>query len=290
MKPFVASNDISSDGEALCQRADQDGYLFLRDFVDKGPILETRIDIAAVLKGVGWIDDGTDPVEALTSHPAVLTGTADFVPVYNTIQCLESFHSLAHDNAILGLLADLLGPDVMLQPSNIARVIFPSKIEHTTPAHQDFVHIQGTPDVWTVWLPLGDCPEGLGGLSVLTGSHKSGVLPVSKSLGAGGLRSHFEEIGGEWVSNPFNVGDVLFFHSQTVHRGLPNRSGNRIRLSVDYRYQRASDPIMDKVLIPHQGRLSWEEVYKGWNSDKYQYYWQQYSLKPVPKEAVEVVE
>ncbi len=178
----------------------------------------------------------------------------------------------------------------MLQPSNIARVIFPSKIEHTTPAHQDFVHIQGTPDVWTAWLPLGDCPESLGGLGVLTGSHKAGLLPVSKSLGAGGLRSHFEEIGGEWVSNPFKVGDVLFFHSQTVHRGLPNRSGNRIRLSVDYRYQRDSDPVMDEVLSPHQGRLSWEEVYRGWKSEKYQYYWQKHSLTPVPKEAVEVME
>ena len=290
MNPFVTSNDIRDDAEAIRHRADRDGYLFLRDFVDKEPILETRRDITKVLKGVGWIDEGSDPVEALTSHPAVLTGTPEFIPVYNSIQCLETFHSLAHADAILGLLADLLGPDVMLQPSNIARVIFPSKIEHTTPAHQDFVHIQGTPDVWTAWLPLGDCPESVGGLSVLTGSHKAGVLPVSKSLGAGGLRSHFEKIGGEWVSNPFNVGDVLFFHSQTVHRGLPNRSGNRIRLSVDYRYQRSSDPIMDKVLSPHQERLSWEEIYQGWKSDKYQFYWQRYALKPVPKVAVVPVE
>ncbi len=290
MAPFVESSDIRDDGAALRRRADRDGYLFLRDFADKAAILEARRDMAAILAGVGWTDAGTDPDEAITSHPAVLAGTPDFTPVYDTIQCLESFHSLAHDAAILDLLAEILGPDVLLQPSNIARVIFPSGLEHTTPAHQDFVHIQGTPDVWTAWLPLGDCPESLGGLSVLTGSHKAGVLPVSKSLGAGGLRAHFERIGGEWVSSPFNVGDVLFFHSHTVHRGLPNRSGNRIRLSVDYRYQRASDPVMDKVLAPHQGRLSWEEVYKGWKSDRYQYHWQRFALQPVPKEAVEIVE
>ncbi len=290
MKPFLESNDIGDDGDALRSRADRDGYLFLRDCVAPEPILAARRDIAAVLAGVGWIDDGTDPFEALTSHPAVLAGTPDFTPVYDTIQCLESFHSLAHDPAIWSLMEHILGPDAMLQPSNIARVIFPSGLEHTTPAHQDFVHIQGTPDVWTAWLPLGDCPENLGGLSVLTGSHKAGVLPVSKSLGAGGLRAHFERIDGEWVSSPFNVGDVLFFHSHTVHRGLPNRSGDRIRLSVDYRYQRASDPIMDKVLTPHQGRLSWEEVYQGWKSDRYQYHWQRFSLHPVPKEAVEVSE
>lgn len=290
MKPFAASDDIRHDGDALRGRAERDGYLFLRDCVDKEAILETRRDITAILKSVGWIDEGADPLAAMTTHPAVLAGTPDFIPVYDAIQCLESFHSLAHDAALLDLTAALLGPDAMLQPSNIARVIFPSGLEHTTPAHQDFVHIQGTPDVWTAWLPLGDCPESLGGLSVLTGSHKAGVLPVSKSLGAGGLRAHFEKIGGEWVSSPFNVGDALFFHSHTVHRGLPNRSGNRLRLSVDYRYQSASDPIMDKVLTPHQGRLSWEEVYRGWKSDRYQYHWQRFPLKSVPKEAVEVVE
>ena len=73
--------------------------------------------------------------------------------------CLESFHTLAHDQAVWGLMEVLLGPDVLLQPSNIARMIFPSATEHTTPAHQDYVHIQGTPDVWTAWMPLGACPH-----------------------------------------------------------------------------------------------------------------------------------
>ena len=62
------------------------------------------------------------------------------------------------------------------------------------PPHQDFIHIQGSPNVWTAWLPLGDCAHDLGGLSLLVGSHKLGVL---------------------------------FFHSHTVHQRLPNLSGDR---------------------------------------------------------------
>ena len=204
--------------------------------------------------------------------------------------CLESFHTLAHDRALWGLMEVLLGSDVLLQPSNIARMIFPSATEHTTPAHQDYVHIQGTPDVWTAWMPLGACPHSLGGLSVLTGSHKLGILPVSRSLGAGGLKSHTDDVDGEWVSSPFGLGDALFFHSHTVHRGLPNLSGNRLRLSVDYRYQRASDPVSDVVLTPHQARLSWEEVYRGWKSDEFQYHWRRHELTPVPKVPVTPVE
>ena len=290
MNPFVDSSDISKDGAALRSRAERDGYLFLRNWVDGESVLAARRDIAAVLQDVGWIDAGTDPGETVTSHAPHVSGEPEFSPVYDRVQLLESFHTLAHDEAIMEVVGHLLGGDVLLQPSNIARFIFPTNLEQTTPAHQDFVHIQGTPDVWTAWLPLGDCPHFMGGLSVLTGSHNFGILPVSRALGAGGLRAHFEKIGGEWVSSPFENGDILFFHSHTVHRGLPNLSGNRLRLSVDYRYQRASDPVMDKVLTPHQGRLSWEEVYRGWKSERFQFHWRRYELTPVEKVPVDVVE
>lgn len=290
MNSFVESNDIWDDGEALRRRADRDGYIFLRDVMDKEAVKATRRDVTGILAEVGWIDEGTDVNEGLTSLPALIIGSPEFSPIYDAILRLESFNTLAHDAAIFKTVGHLLEKEVLLQPSNIARVIFPSKLEHTTPAHQDYVHIQGTRDVWTAWLPLGSCPHSMGGLSVLTGSHKKGILPVSKALGAGGLRAHFEKIGGEWVSSPFEWGDVLFFHSHTVHKGLPNLSGNRIRLSVDYRYQRASDPVMDKLFTPHQGRLTWEEVYRGWDSKKYQYHWKQFDLELVAKVPVQVAE
>ena len=63
---------------------------------------------------------------------------------------------------------------------------------------------------------------------------------------------------------------MLFFHSHTVHQRLPNLSGDRLRLSVDFRYQRASDPVMDKMLEPHQYRLSSEDIYAEWKLDRYQ--------------------
>ncbi len=294
MNSFEISNDILNDIEALQQRADRDGYLYVQDFVDKEAILETRCDITSILHEVGWLDNGTEPMEAISTQPARIHGTPEFRPIYDEIQKLESFHTLAHNEAILGLMNSLLGPDTMLLPLTIARVIFPTALEHTTPAHQDFIHIQGAPDVWTAWFPLGQCPQEMGGLGVLAGSHKHGVLPVSRSLGAGGLRTHVDELEDKWVSSPFNLGDVLFFHSHTVHQGLPNRSGNRLRLSVDYRYQRASDPITELVMNPHGadpdgGRLSWSEVYEGWKSDQYQYYWKGFTLNTVPREEVPVV-
>ncbi len=233
---------------------------------------------------------GKDPNEATTSHPALVSGMEDFKPVYDAVQGLESFHSLTHDPTLFQIATTLLGPNVLLQPSNIARFIFPTNLNETTPPHQNYVHIQGTPDVWTAWIPLGDCPRKLGGLSVLQGSHKAGIFPVSRSPGAGGLRSDTARLDGEWVSSPFQLGDVIFFHSHTVNRGLPNRSSNRLRLSVDYRYQKASGPVMELLLGVHQGLLSWEEVYTGWKSEKYQYHWKRFSLNPVSKHPWPVAE
>ena len=284
LSPLIKSNDIRYDGLALRQRAECQGYLFFSALIDPAPILEIRRDIVSILQQVGWIDADTDPLQALTSHQPCVSGNPEFSRVYDMIQRLESFHSLAHYPSLFNIVEILLQANVLLQPSNIARVIFPCNLEQTTPPHQDYVHIQGSPNVWTAWIPLGDCPQQLGGLSVLVGSHHLGILPVSKSLGAGGLRTNIETSNLEWASSPFNCGDVLFFHSHTVHQGLSNLSGNQLRLSVDYRYQKASDPIMNRLLGPHQGRLKWEEVYADWESDRYQYYWQKFSLQLLPKQ------
>ena len=86
------------------------------------------------------------------------------------------------------------------------------------------------------------------------------------------------------MSSPFATGDTLFFHSKTVHQGLPNHSGDRIRLSVDYRYQKFDAKIMNKNLGVHQGRVTWEEVYAGWKSDRFQYYWEGHRREVVERE------
>ena len=59
-------------------------------------------------------------------------------------------------------------------------------------------------------------------------------------------------------------------------------SGDRVRLSVDYRYQKKTDLIMEKTLGVHGGRLTWEQVYEKWESDELQYYWKKNERETVP--------
>jgi hypothetical protein len=198
---------------------------------------------------------------------------------YDEIQCLEAFHALAHQPPLLGLLRRVFGEDVLVHPRNIARVMFPQNNQFKTPAHQDYVHIQGTETVYTAWIPLGDCPRSLGGLEVLAGSHRLGVQPVHAAPGAGGLGIATEELGLAWAGGDFRAGDVLLFHSLCIHRGRDNHTPDRVRLSVDYRYQPASQPVTTHSLLPHFNRLPWEEIYRGWQDSALQYYWQRFPLR-----------
>ena len=285
MNPFYDSSGLLGSTEALRQRAEQDGYLYFRGLAPAGDVQNLRETFAEIVGRHGWLDKGANADNLLSTQEAKVEGMPEYWPVFDEFQRLESFHALAHSPPILRMLETLFGESVLVHPRNIGRIMFPST--PTTPPHQDFVHIQGTPDVWTAWIPLGDCPTELGGIAVLAGSHRGGVYPVTPMRGAGGVGVDDETIqktGREWHASPFHIGDALFFHSQTVHKSLPNQTDNQMRLSVDYRYQAASKPVTEGSLHPHFGRFNWDSVYENWKSDRLKYYWKKFDLKIAPFE------
>jgi hypothetical protein len=273
-EPFVPSKLGADSPEVLRARMDGQRYLFLPDLIDHTAIHEVRHDILAVCAQAGWLAPGTDPDEGIAA-PGVryVAGQPEFGEVYREIQKLESFHALAHQPGILDAVRTIVQDDVLVHPRNIARVIFPQNIDFTTPAHQDFIHIKGAADTYTCWFPLGDCPPELGGLAIMAGSHPEGVLPHVPALGAGGKGIVTEPLPYHWVASPLRTGDALLFHSHTVHKGLDNVSADRLRVSVDFRYQAVSAPVHPSSLLPHHGQLTWDDIYAGWESKQYQYYW-----------------
>ena len=145
----------------------------------------------------------------------------------------------------------------------------------TTPPHQDFPNNQGSEDLTAAWVPLGDCPNHMGPLKVLKGSHKYGILPMRHHLGPGSRAARIPDALNHltWHRSPFEAGDVLLFSALTVHAATDNLDASKMRLSVDYRYQTEGSPLTAGCLEPHFERLSWEEVYKDWKSDSLKYYW-----------------
>ena len=96
-------------------------------------------------------------------------------------------------------------------------------------------------------------------------------------MGAGGLEV-LDPLDGTWAYSPFKQGDVLIFHSLTVHKGMPNGS-DRLRMSMDARYQKASEPIAPGSLQPHSQPSTWEEIYAGWPETAPKYYWRKWDME-----------
>jgi ectoine hydroxylase-related dioxygenase (phytanoyl-CoA dioxygenase family) len=152
-------------------------------------------------------------------------------------------------STVLGVARD----DVLVHPRRIGRITFPANERATTPAHQDFFYIRGAVETYSCWIPLGDCPIELGSLAVWPGSHRQGFIEHSvKVPGAvGGSAVPVDESKAVWHASGFEIGDALFFHSYTIHKALPNKTPDRLRLSTDNRYQRAKDEIAPGSLLPH---------------------------------------
>lgn len=62
----------------------------------------------------------------------------------------------------------------------------------------------------------------------------------------------------------------MIFHSLTVHGGGANRT-ERVRLSIDIRYQRRSDPMRSEYVHPHGWPRTpdWPELCRGWSTDEW---------------------
>jgi ectoine hydroxylase-related dioxygenase (phytanoyl-CoA dioxygenase family) len=143
--------------------------------------------------------------------------------------------------------------------------------------------MDGDPECFTAWIPFHDCPTNVGPLRILEGSHRFGLqnhdrafipaIPAADALGDG------------WVGGPINAGDVLIFHSLTVHAASPNVS-KQLRISLDCRfqnYQRAINPA--NLAFGGESGKSWEKTYSRWHSNDLKYYWKSLPLQLKPSRA-----
>jgi hypothetical protein len=281
MKSFLDATNLIYKGPELYKRIQRDSYLFIRGLLPADMLENLRLRLLKVARDGGWIKADTPLEEAVADlNGFCVEPEPKYMAVYVNMYKLPEFHMLQHHPNLIGLFERMLGGPVLPHPRLIGRTIFPEREAFTTPAHQDYIPIQGTPETYTAWMPLTDVTPEMGGLQIAAGSHKHGIYDFRPALGAGGLEV-IDPLEGTWVSNSFKQGDVLVFHSMTVHKGLPCK-GKRLRMSMDARYQRISDPIDLNSLLPHVNPVTWEEIYAGWPNIAVKYYWQKWNLKMTP--------
>jgi hypothetical protein len=279
--PLEDSAALLPDGPALAARMARDGYLYLPGLLPADVVAPLQREVAAIARDAGWLRPDTH-LDAAVADPRGFCVDPEprYLAVLQRINRLERYHALKHHPPLLELFERMLGAPVFPHPRVLMRSIFPARPDYTTKAHQDYPNVQGTTEVYTAWMPLIDCPSEVGGLQVARGSHTLGVLDFGIGNGAGGIEI-LHPLDGRWTGGPMRAGDVLVFHSLTAHKGIENRS-DRLRMSIDCRFQRVRDPFNPDNAQPDGQPLTWEEVYADWRSDALKYYWTRLPLTEAP--------
>jgi ectoine hydroxylase-related dioxygenase (phytanoyl-CoA dioxygenase family) len=279
MKDFyeLHSSDLHTD--VLRDQIESRGYVLIRDLLPRQAVTAVLRDVTEVLSEAGWLLSDHDPMERF-ARTAAACGDPDpiFKQVYQQVFNLESFHALPHQPALLKVMEMLVGEEVLIHPKPIGRLIFPNCERLVVHAHQDYEFMGGDPEFFTVWIPLHNCPVNIGPLRILEGSHRFGMQTHERD------NLHVPEIpaelavGDDWAGGNINAGDVLIFHSLTVHAASPNIS-ERLRLSLDCRFQDAHRPLnpVNLVFAGESGK-SWEKTYASWHSNELKFYWKSLPL------------
>ncbi len=237
VSPFIQT-DKNAGASALRDVMNETGYLFFRGLLPAEDVLSVRRDVLQLCSDAGWLDKSRDIEEGIVApgHKPLREGFPEYTEVYRKVLKTQSFFDFPTNPLLMNIARQLLDGEVLVHPRRIGRVTFPHFDSAATPAHQDHFYIRGAVETYSCWIPLGDCPMELGGLAVLPGSQQQGFLEESET---------------QWHSDDCAAGDVLFFHSYTIHKALPNKTEERLRVSTDNRYQRAKDDIAPGSLKPH---------------------------------------
>ena len=206
------SNDSIDDAIELAERIKEDGYLFFKKLQNPDFLWQLRLEMLTVIRDGGWLQPGSILADGVADPTKRCTeGDSEYTDVYHEVYKLQAFHEAAHSETVLSQIEKIIGKPVLAHPQKIARIWFPQFTDHTTPAHQDFVHFQGSYDTYTCWTPIGDCPIELGGLAILPGSHKqSRVLDHHFSLGAGALAVDETQQDGRWLTTNYEIGRLMY--------------------------------------------------------------------------------
>lgn len=275
VEPMFEATELLGSPEKMRARLERDGYLLVRGIIDSDKLQRLRDQITETLADVGWILDGDDRDLAKSIVMPLREGEDGYFAALDRIVKLEALHSLAHDDRLMSVMRMALGETAFPHPLSITRLVFPNHPEITTPPHQDYRNNQGTVKLTASWIPLGDCRREDGALAVLEGSNRAGLLPLQFHLGPGNRGAILSDdlLKLRWVSTDYKLGDILLFPSLTVHSALHNTNPHSMRLSVDFRYQLEGEALTEGCLKPHFNRTSWEEIYRNWESEQYQFYW-----------------
>lgn len=263
---YLTPTDPGIGVEAIRQLYEENGYVWLKGFLPRNDVIEFRGWVFGHMASVGLIENGTDPRDGISS--AMVPDSRDVDRRLTSLVRSVAYEGFCAQPRISRFMDEFLSGISYLHKRKIMRHVRPGT-STATPAHYDLVYLRGgTSRIVTAWIPIGDIPVEMGGLTYLEGSHAIGldmerefgeqnrdlspeerVSAFNRNMTEGGwvskdLPDMAERFDARWLIADYEAGDVMLHSPFMIHASTTNQDGqHRLRLSTDIRYQNVEDEI-----------------------------------------------
>jgi ectoine hydroxylase-related dioxygenase (phytanoyl-CoA dioxygenase family) len=213
----------------------KDGYV-IAEQVFSAPLLEAlKSSLRSVLNKNG--QNRSDYHDQLTVEELIYTRESEAHSlVYNASQSIGSSaagYQLLGKSGIFDAITEATGSalrNLHLTPMYLI-VQLPNDERFDYAWHQDRAYYPWTNDMVTIWFPVNRATtRDTGTISVIPGSHQSGLRPTDNSFRHGFFRQMVSTIEQGETDDEFFIeleaGDCCIMHGDTVHRSVANRSSS----------------------------------------------------------------
>jgi ectoine hydroxylase-related dioxygenase (phytanoyl-CoA dioxygenase family) len=252
--------------EAIRRLFEENGYVWLKGFLPRREVIEFRGWVFGHMASTGLIEAGTDPRDGISS--AIAPEGRDVDRRLMSLVRSVAYEGFCAQPRISRFMDEFLSGISYLHKRKIMRHVQPGTTM-ATPAHYDLVYLRGgTSRIVTAWIPIGDIPVEMGGLTYLEGSHAIGaamerefgeqnndlspeerISAYNRNMTEGGwvskdLPDMAERFDTRWLVADYEAGDIVLHSPFMIHASTTNQDRqHRLRLSTDIRYQNVEDEI-----------------------------------------------
>ena len=233
--------------EQLRNSLNNDGYLLLREVIDKNSITKARNDVFEKLNNV---DELTDPFyEGISSgrsrRDELHKDRGDF---WENVSNTKSLRKITNGNILQGVFSRIFGISSVGFDFIFLRAVSGGKFTHM---HCDAgFFTRKTQKVLTCWLVFTDITIDKGPLFIIEGSHKFSDIKTKYNGFDVDIHKHMKatidtdpitfakQRNSKILTTQFRPGDALIFGMYTVHGTFENYANDKkIRLTCDIRFQ-----------------------------------------------------
>lgn len=214
------------------QRIEEDGYLIEENVLSAEELACCKGEVQRLHELYLELEKAGDPaIRNFQIEPFAGEQLRDGLPVLRKIEQTDAFSSVFADLAahpkLVGVLKEILGPDLLLFRSTL--MLKPAFHGSVHGLHQDSSYWPiDPPNSVTLSIALTDATPENGCFRVLPGSHRSGLKKwgrIAQDQSTNPEDDKDVDLEG-LIEVPLAAGSALFFHSMVVHGSGPNRSPN----------------------------------------------------------------